>query len=119
MPNANSEFHKKAQDRIVFWQQRQRSRNIISDAQKIPKAGQASTYQKGIVKLREVPIEHPEYETAQRLADDWSQRIFSIAQARAAQGRESAAIQAAILVPSGTTAYEPTQQAIRRWRAGN
>lgn len=119
MPNANSEFHKKAQDRIVFWQQRQRSRNIISDAQKIPKSGQASTYQKGIVKLREVPIEHPEYETAQRLADDWSQRIFSIAQARAAQGRESAAIQAAILVPSGTTAYEPTQQAIRRWRAGN
>ncbi|MEL7329693.1 MAG: hypothetical protein AAGJ69_07610, partial [Cyanobacteria bacterium J06559_1] len=117
MPPDNAEAYKKAQDRITFWQQRQNSRTIITDAQKIPKTGQASTYQKGIVKLREVPIEHPEYETAQRLADDWSQRIFSIAQARAAQGRKSAAVQAAILVPAGTTAYEPTQQAIRRWQA--
>ncbi|MEL6469528.1 MAG: caspase family protein [Cyanobacteria bacterium J06623_4] len=117
MPYDNSEFHQKAQDRITFWQQRQRSREIIAEAQSIPRSGQASTYQKGIVKLGEVPIEHPEYETAQRLADEWSDRIFSIAQARAAQGRRSAAIQAAILVPAGTTAYEPTQQAIRRWQS--
>ncbi|MEL7399473.1 MAG: hypothetical protein AAFN68_02745, partial [Pseudomonadota bacterium] len=117
MPPDNGEAYKKAQDRITFWQQRQNSRTIITDAQTIPKTGQASTYQKGIVKLREVPIEHPEYETAQRLADEWSQRIFSIAQARAAQDRKSAAIQAAILVPAGTTAYEPTQQAIRRWQS--
>ena len=116
MPYDNAEFRQKSQDRIAFWQQRQRSRQVIEDAKKIPKSGQASTYQKGIVKLQEIPIEHPEYEIAQRLSDEWSQRIFSIAQARAAQGRQSAAIQAAILVPAGTTAYEPTQQAIRRWR---
>ncbi len=117
MPYANAQYHQKAQDRITFWQQRQQSRQIIADAQKIPKLGEASSYQQGIVKLREVPIEHPEYETAQRLADQWSESIFSIAQARAAQNRESAAIQAAVLVPAGTTAYEPTQQAIRRWRS--
>ena len=117
MPYANAEYHQKARDRIAFWQQRQQSRQIIADAQKIPKLGQASSYQQGIVQLREVPIEHPEYEAAQRLADQWSQSIFSIAQARAAQNRESAAIQAAVLVPAGTTAYEPTQQAIRRWRS--
>ncbi|MEO1620513.1 MAG: caspase family protein [Cyanobacteria bacterium J06632_3] len=117
MPPDNAEFRQKAEDGIAFWQQRQRSREIIAEAQQIPKSGQASTYQQGIVKLREVPIEHPEYETAQRLADDWSERIFSIAQARAAQGRSRAAIQAAILVPAGTTAYEPTQQAIRRWQS--
>lgn len=117
MPYESPEFRQKAQDRITFWQQRQRSREIIEEAKTIPKMGQASTYQKGIVKLREVPIEHPEYETAQRLADEWSGRIFSIAQARAAQGKKEAAIEAAILVPAGTTAYEPTQQAIRRWRS--
>jgi len=117
MPQDNSEFHQKAQDRIVFWQERQNSRDIITTAQAIPRSGQASTYQKGIVKLREVPIEHPEYETAQRLADEWSDRIFSIAQARAAQGRRRAAIQAAVLVPAGTTSYEPTQQAIKRWQS--
>lgn len=117
MPYANAQYHQKAQDRITFWQQRQQSRQIIADAQKIPKLGEASSYQQGIVKLREVPIEHPEYETAQRLADQWSESIFSIAQARAAQNRESAAIQAAVLVPAGTAAYEPTQQAIRRWRS--
>ncbi|MEL7141113.1 MAG: caspase family protein [Cyanobacteria bacterium J06631_9] len=117
MPPNNAELHQQAQTRIAFWQQRQRSREIISEAQRIPKSGQASTYQQGIVKLREVPIDHPEYETAQRLADEWSERIFSIAQARAAQNRNRAAIQAAVLVPAGTTAYEPTQQAIRRWEA--
>ena len=117
MPYDNSEFHQKAQNRIVFWQERQNSRDIIVAAQAIPRSGQASTYQKGIVKLREVPIELPESETAQRLADKWSERIFSIAQARAAQGRRGAAIQAAVLVPAGTTSYEPTQQAIKRWQS--
>ncbi len=117
MPYDNKELYQKAKDRIAFWQQRQNSRQIIVEAQAIPKSGQASSYQEGIVRLREIPIEHPEYEKAQRLADDWSERIFSIAQARAAQGRQPAAIQAAILVPAGTTAYEPAQQAIRRWQA--
>ena len=117
LPRDDAEAYQKAQDKIAFWQQRQQSREIIEVAKTIPKNGQASTYQKGIVKLREVPIEHPEYETSERLADEWSNRIFSIAQARAAQGRQPAAIQAAILVPAGTTAYEPAQQAIRRWRA--
>ncbi len=117
MPADNPEFRQKAQERIVFWQQRQKSREIIAAAQEIPRSGQASTYQKGIVRLQEVPIEHPEYETSQRLADEWSDRIFSIAQARAAQGRWDAAIQAAVLVPAGTTAYEPTQAAIKRWQA--
>lgn len=117
MPYDNKELYQKAKDRIAFWQQRQNSRNIIIAAQAIPRSGQASSYQEGIVRLREIPIEHPEYEDAQRLADDWSERIFSIAQARAAQGRQQAAIQAAILVPAGTTAYEPAQQAIRRWQA--
>ena len=116
MPYDNAEFYQKAKDRIAFWKQRQNSRATIAAAQKIPRSGQASSYQKGIVKLREVSIEHPEYETAQRLADEWSQRIFSIAQARAAQGRLREAVQAAVLVPAGTSAYEPTQQAIKRWQ---
>ncbi len=116
MPYDNAEFYQTAKERIAFWKQRQNSRAIIAAAQQIPRTGQASSYQKGIVKLREVSIEHPEYETAQRLADEWSQRIFSIAQARAAQGRLREAIQAAVLVPAGTSAYEPTQQAIRRWQ---
>ena len=116
MPRDNAEAYQKAQTKIAFWQQRQQSRATIEVAKTIPKTGQASTYQEGIVKLREVPVEHPEYETAQRLADEWSARIFSIAQARAAQGREEAAIEAAILVPAGTTTYEPAQQAIRKWR---
>lgn len=118
MPYDNAQLYQKAQERIVFWQQRQRSQETIAQARAIPESGQASSYQKGIVKLQEVPIEHPEYETAQRLADDWSERIFSIAQARAAQGRQQAAVQAAILVPAGTAAYEPAQQAIRRWQTG-
>ncbi len=117
MPYDNAELYQTSKDRIAFWQRRQNSRAIIAEAQSIPRSGQASSYQEGIVKLREVSIEHPEYETAQRFADDWSQRIFSIAQARAAQGRLREAVQAAVLVPAGTAAYEPTQQAIKRWQS--
>ena len=117
MPYDNAEFYQSAKARIAFWQQRQNSRAIIAAARAIPRSGQASSYQKGIIKLREVSIEHPEYETAQRLADEWSQRIFSIAQARAAQGRVREAVQAAVLVPAGTAAYEPAQQTVKRWQA--
>ncbi|EDX86857.1 caspase domain protein [Synechococcus sp. PCC 7335] len=117
MPDDNAESYQNSKDRIAFWRQRQNSRTIIAAAQAIPRSGQASSYQKGIVKLREVSIEHPEYESAQQLADEWSQRIFSIAQARAAQGRFREAVQAAVLVPAGTVAYEPAQQTIKRWQA--
>lgn len=116
LPMDRPQLYEQAQNRIAFWQQRLNSRQIIQQAQDIPRAGQASSYQQGIVKLEAVPVEHPEYDTARQLRDEWSERMLSIAQARAAQGRTADAIRAAVLIPPGTAAYEPAQQAIQRWK---
>ena len=79
--------------------------------------GQASTYQRGILKLQEVPDNLPtEHADAQRLITEWSGRMLSIAQARAAQGRFFSAIEAAELIPEDTASYDQAQAEIRRWR---
>ncbi|NEP16321.1 MAG: hypothetical protein F6J97_05375 [Leptolyngbya sp. SIO4C1] len=116
VPSDRESLSRQAQQRIAFWQQRQRSREIIQAAQRIPRMGQASSYQRGIIQLQTVPRSQPEYQTAQQLIDDWSQKMLSIARARAAQGRNQDAIQAAILIPRGTAAYDQAQTDIARWR---
>jgi hypothetical protein len=117
VPSDRLETYQQAQQRISLWQQRQRSRNLIREAQKIPKTGQASTYQRGILQLQQVPAGQPEFETAQRLINDWSQKMLSIARARAAQGRLADAIRAAVLIPRGTAAYNQAQTDLTRWRS--
>ncbi|MEM9165268.1 MAG: peptidase C14, partial [Cyanobacteria bacterium P01_F01_bin.4] len=109
-------LYQQAQQRIAFWQQRQRSRALIRAAQEIPRIGQSSSYQRGIIELQKVPANQPEYQTAQALIDDWSQKMLSIARARAAQGRVGDAIQAAELIPRGTAAYEQARSDISRWQ---
>jgi len=101
---------------MAFWRQRQRSRAIIQEAQGIPRTGQASTYQAGIFLLQQVPAGQPEYASAQGLIDEWSRNMLSIAQARAAQGRNDDAIQAARLIPQGTAAHEQAQRDIQQWQ---
>ncbi len=118
VPTDQQTVSQQAQQRIAFWQQRQRSRAIIQEAQRLPRMGQANTYRDGIFLLQQVPAGHPEYASAQGLIDEWSQKMLSIAQARAAQGRNDAAIQAARLIPKGTAAYEQAQSDIQRWGGG-
>ncbi|MEO0759675.1 MAG: caspase family protein [Cyanobacteria bacterium J06648_16] len=116
VPTDQETVSRQAQQRIAFWQQRQRSRRIIQEAQGIPRTGQASTYQEAIFLLQQVPAGQPEYASAQGLIDEWSQKMLSIARARAAQGRNEAAAQAAALIPKGTAAYDQAQTDIQRWR---
>ncbi|MEO1592086.1 MAG: caspase family protein [Cyanobacteria bacterium J06632_22] len=115
VPADQQTVSQQAQQRIAFWQQRQRSRAIIQEAQNLPRTGQASTYQSAIFLLQQVPAGQAEYAAAQGLIDEWSQKMLSIAQARAAQGRNNEAIQAARLIPKGTAAYEQAQRDIQRW----
>ncbi|MEM8807429.1 MAG: caspase family protein [Cyanobacteria bacterium P01_G01_bin.38] len=116
VPRDRQALYQQAQQRIAFWQQRQRSRDLIRAAQEIPRIGQSSSYQRGIVELQKVPANQPEYQTAQALIDDWSQKMLSIARARAAQGRVGDAIQAAALIPRGTAAYDQARSDISRWQ---
>ena len=109
--------YQEAQARIGVWQARAETRELIREAQAIPRTGQSSTYQEGILRLQAVSAEQPiEYADAQRLIDEWSERMLSIAQARAAQGQYDSAIEAAALIPEDTAAYDQAQSEMQRWR---
>ncbi|MEM9163837.1 MAG: caspase family protein, partial [Cyanobacteria bacterium P01_F01_bin.4] len=47
VPRDRRALYQQAQQRIAFWQQRQRSRALIRAAQEIPRIGQSSSYQRG------------------------------------------------------------------------
>ncbi|MEM6255918.1 MAG: caspase family protein [Cyanobacteria bacterium P01_D01_bin.156] len=117
VPREPADIYQQAQERIEFWQDRAATREFIREAQTIPRMGQASTYQRGILKLQEVPSNQPiEYADAQRLIDEWTEKMLMIAQARAAQGRYSSAIEAAALIPANTPNYDQAQAEIKRWQ---
>ena len=117
VPREPANLHSQAQERIQLWQERARVRALIREAQAIPRMGQASTYQRGILQLQEVPDELPiESADAQRLITEWSERMLSIARARAAQGQFFSAIEAAKLIPEDTGSYDQAQAEIRRWQ---
>ncbi|MEM9807616.1 MAG: peptidase C14, partial [Cyanobacteria bacterium P01_D01_bin.56] len=117
VPEEPADIYNQAQESIKFWQARTATREIIREAQGIPRMGQASTYQKGIIRLQDVPENQPiEYADAQRLIGEWTQKMLMIAQARAAQGRYDSAIEAANLIPANTPNYDQAQTEIQRWQ---
>ncbi|MEM9266637.1 MAG: caspase family protein [Cyanobacteria bacterium P01_F01_bin.13] len=117
IPSEPADVYQQAQERIKFWQARAETRALIREAQAIPRIGQASTYQKGILKLQEVPANQPtEYADAQRLIGEWTEKMLTIARARAAQGRYNSAIEAASLIPQNTPNYDEAQAEINRWQ---
>ena len=117
IPSEPADVYQTAQERISFWQTRADARALIREAQAIPRLGQASTYQNGILKLQDVPDNLPiEYGDAQRLIGEWTEKMLTIARARAAQGRYDSAIEAASLIPENTQNYQQAQTEITRWR---
>ncbi|MEM1251594.1 MAG: caspase family protein [Cyanobacteria bacterium P01_H01_bin.21] len=116
IPSEPADIYQTAQERIGLWQRRADARAIIREAQALPRIGQASTYQEGILRLQEVPEELPiEYADAQRLITDWTGTMLSIARDRADRGLFFGAIEAAELIPEGTANYDQAQAEIRRW----
>ncbi|NJL85766.1 MAG: hypothetical protein HC886_06945 [Leptolyngbyaceae cyanobacterium SM1_1_3] len=109
-------IHRQSQEQLSFWQQRQLSQERLQQSQAMLQPGQAASFQKAIVLLRQIPAEHPEYQKAQVRVEQLSQEILSIARARAAQGKFEAAVQAAILVPQDTVAYSSAQAQLKRWQ---
>ena len=117
IPSEPADVYQTAQERIRIWQRRAGARELIREAQSIPRIGQASTYQDGILKLQEIPEELPvEYADAQRLINAWTGKMLTIAQDRAAQGLYFSAIEAAELIPEGTASYSQAQAEIQRWQ---
>ncbi|MEO0395184.1 MAG: caspase family protein [Cyanobacteria bacterium P01_A01_bin.137] len=117
IPSEPADVYQTAQERIGLWQTRADARALIREAQAIPRTGQASTYQNGILKLQDVPDNLPiEHGDAQRLIGEWTEKMLTIARARAAQGLYDSAIEAASLIPENTENYQQAQTEITRWR---
>ncbi|MBE9070024.1 hypothetical protein IQ260_25615, partial [Leptolyngbya cf. ectocarpi LEGE 11479] len=117
VPREPADIYRQAQDNIQTWEARIETRALIREAQAIPRMGQASTYQRGILELQKVPSDQPvEHADAQRLIGEWTEKMLTIARARAAQGRYSSAIEAATLIPKNTQNYQQAQTEIKRWQ---
>lgn len=116
VPQETPELHAEAKQTIAQWLKQVDNRRLIQIASEGLQADQASTYQKAIELVRQIEANQPEYAMAQQLANQWSIEILRIARARAAQGLFNRAIQAAELIPSGTTAYDSAQNDVRRWQ---
>lgn len=117
-----SQLHTLANQRIEQWKrqllQQEKNQSTIKAAKEVIRFTQASSYSKGIVTLRQVPVGQPGYAEARKLINIWSRQIYLIANSRAAKGSFAQAIETAKLVPNDTPSYAATQDAIARWQKG-
>lgn len=119
IPKEQSSYEE-AQTLISRWRgsakQQQTNRNLLQAAKKQINPEQASSYNKAIDLVRQIPPGQPGSAEAKKLTAQWSQTILSLAQARASQGFTNAAIQTASLVPNNTPAYPKAKAAIDQWK---
>lgn len=116
----NQPIHEEAQKSISLWRgaakQQQTNRNILQGAKKLIQPQQASSYNKAIDLVRQIPAGQPGSAEAKQLTNQWSQSILNLAQSRASEGAFDQAIQTASLVPNNTPAYPKAKAAIEQWK---
>jgi hypothetical protein len=81
-------------------QQQQANQKVLEQAVLAVEPVSASQFRAAIATASQIPNNDPLYEQAQKNIDRWSNVILDIAQARAKQGKLSAAIEAAKLIPT-------------------
>ncbi|MFP5273171.1 caspase family protein [Coleofasciculus sp.] len=122
VPSTYPSIYNQAQSAVKTWQtqaqQQQQNQGLIQTAKQQLRPNQASSYNRAINTLRQIPVGQPGYAQAQQLINQWSRQIYLIAHSRAWRGQLSLARQTAALVPPGTPSYQAAQQAIARWQNG-
>ncbi|NEP14020.1 MAG: hypothetical protein F6K14_28210 [Symploca sp. SIO2C1] len=122
IPKDDPSVHQEAQQAMEQWKvlstQHKQNQGIIQGAKKEIKPNQASSYNRAITILSQVKSEQPSYAEAQQLKAQWSQKIYLMANTRAAQGKFQQAVETAKLVPQGTPSYQNAQKAIAKWNQG-
>jgi uncharacterized caspase-like protein len=122
VPQQEKVVYDVAQNKIKLWESQKEqellNRILIQEIQKQILPNQASSYNRAITALRKIRPGEPHYERAQQLKEEWSRRIYLIANSRAANGNFTLAVQAAQLVPQDSNSYQQAQQAIARWKQG-
>ncbi|MGK7920039.1 MAG: caspase domain-containing protein [Trichodesmium sp.] len=125
VPRNIKPIYQEAQLAIGEWEQQVAKQNksnedfnvkLINSAKEMIQPGQASSYIKAINEARKISSGESQYEEAQKLINQWSNTIFSIAKVRAKNNNLSEAILAVELVPYGTPSYESAQKALSDWK---
>lgn len=114
------EIATQSQSQIARWKtlsaQQKANQTQIKAATSLVNPNQASTLNRAIDAVKKIPADQPGYAQAQKLTAMWSQRIYLLAQSRAARGQYAQAIQTAKLIPANTPAYKLAQNAIAIWQ---
>ena len=120
VPPDQTEVLARAQEKIAVWEEQykleQGNKQLLEDALRLIRPGQASSYSRAIGMLREIEPGEPYYKEARDRIEWWSQRIWQIASRRARRRRIPSAIEAAVLVPADTATRDKAQQAIAKWK---
>jgi hypothetical protein len=93
------------------------SQQILQDARRLLRVGQASQYNKAIAKAREIQPNQPLYQEAQQDITRWSDVILNLARRRAERGAFAEAIATAQLVPQDQPKLnKEAQSLIKQWQ---
>lgn len=114
-------IYQDAQQKIAQWQQKiqnhQDNKKLLEKAQDLAKGDVASAYSDAIFQARKIPPHDSRYKQAQQNIDRWSRDILDIAKSRALEGKITAAIAAAKLVPDDRPVlYKEAQLLINNWQ---
>lgn len=92
---------------VKDWQLRTRedNRDYLAEAKKSIDPEQASSYSQAIAILQQIPPGVKEYQSARELINLWNEKIYLIAERRAAKGKFQAAVEAALLVSPDSIYY--------------
>jgi hypothetical protein len=120
VPKTQTQLYSLSQETIKKWKiaakQQQINLALIDGAKALIKPNQASSYNRSITILNQIPPAQPGYEQAKSLINQWSRQIYLIANSRAAQGKFNSAIETLQLVPPDTLSYSDAQKAISKWQ---
>jgi len=118
IPKDDPSVHQKAQQAMEQWKvlsTNNQNQELIQGAKKAIKPNQASSYNRALNILSQLKPEQTGYTEAQQLKAQWSEKIYLMANTRAAQDKLKEAIETAKLVPQNTFSYEKAQKAIAKW----
>ncbi|NJO78272.1 MAG: hypothetical protein HC827_06895 [Cyanobacteria bacterium RM1_2_2] len=85
-------------------------------AQEAAQTGDLSKLIAGIEMLKQWQPDHPLYRESQRLIQDWSNQVLTIATKKVVQGDLKGAEAAISHIPNTTPVYADAQQSLDRWR---
>lgn len=100
------------------WQERGKEQNLYGDYLAKAKAtidsNQASSYNRAIGILRQIPSVAEEYPAARSLISQWNREIYAIAKRRADLGNFKQAVEAATLIPANSIYHQLAKEEINQ-----